>query len=208
MSPKTFSSIVYWLNDSLYLNITNRCSNDCYFCIRRFSTGVGGFRLTLQKEPTIKEIISNLQRYLYLKNWKNIVFCGFGEPFERFDCILAVTRWIKKYYGKSVVRIDTNGLGFRIHKNRKVLQELKAVGVDKISVSLNAHNEVVYNQICRPKYKHAFSMILKFIKHAARFFDVEITALTIPEVDFQKMEMLAMKLGVKFRKRFYVSGAV
>lgn len=102
MSIRRSPSVVYWLENTLYLNITNKCHNNCYFCLRNFMNGVGGFNLKLQKEPSVNDVISELQNFINMKNWREIVFCGFGEPTERLDCLLEVVRWIKRYYGKSL----------------------------------------------------------------------------------------------------------
>lgn len=197
---------VYWLGNKLYLNITNRCSNNCYFCIRNFKNGVGGFNLKLAREPSTSEIIEELQNVINLRSWNEIVFCGFGEPLERLDCLLEVCRWIRRYYGKPVsIRIDTNGHGFLINKDRDIFKELKEAGVDKISVSLNAHNKETYNQICKPAYENAFESVLEFLEKVKKDFVTEITTVAIPEVDISKIEEIAKNLGVKFRLREYIS---
>ena len=147
MQPRnTNPSIIYWLGNSLYLNITNRCPNSCYFCFRRFKNGIQDFTLKLEKEPSTEEVIEELQETLNRKNWNEIVFCGFGEPLERLDIVLDVTRWIKQHSRKTV-RVDTNGQAYLLNKGRDVARELKEAGVDKVSVSLNAHNKETYNQI-------------------------------------------------------------
>ncbi|MEM3640771.1 MAG: TatD family nuclease-associated radical SAM protein [Candidatus Bathyarchaeia archaeon] len=205
MTIRKSSSLVYWLGNSLYLNITNSCSNNFYFCLKNFKSGVGGFNLKLTGEPSAKDVIVELQKVINLKNWKEIVFCGYGEPLERLDCVLEVSKWIRRYYGKIVsVRIDTNGQGLLLNKGRDVIKELKEAGVDKISVSLNAHDEETYNQICKPYFNNAYASILDFIKRAKDFFDVEVTAVAVPEVDLSKIEEIAQKIGVRFRVREYI----
>jgi len=198
-------SIVYWLGNNLYLNITNKCSNNCYFCLRNFRDGVGGFNLKLQKEPSANEVISELQKVINLRNWNEIVFCGFGEPMERLDCVLEVCRWIKRYYGKAAsIRMDTNGQGLLLNKGREVIKELKGTDVDKISVSLNAHDKETYNQVCKPAFSNAFESILEFIEKAKEVFDVEITTVAIPEVDITKIDEIAREMSVKSRIREYI----
>jgi len=198
-------SIVYWLENNLYLNITNRCSNNCYFCLRNFLDGVGGFNLKLEEEPTISEIIADLENVINRRNWREIVFCGFGEPLERLDCVLEVSRWIRKHYGKIVtLRVDTNGQALLLNKGRNVVKELKMAGVDKVSVSLNAHDKETYNRVCKPNFENAFENILEFIKKAKELLDVEVTAVRIPEVDISKAEQIAKEMGVKFRVREYI----
>jgi len=196
-------SIVYWLGNNLYLNITNQCSNNCYYCFRRYKSGIDGFNLQLLREPSTKEVIQKLQKVSNRKNWNEIVFCGFGEPMERLDCILEVTPWIKKHFAK-VVRIDTNGQGYLLNPRREVIRELKEAGVDKISVSLNAHNKTTYIHVCKPKFKNAFENVLKFIENAGKEFSTEITTVTIPEVDIPKVREMARKMGVAFRMREYI----
>ena len=193
-------SIVYWLGNNLYLNITNRCPNNCYFCFRNFTHNLKGFNLKLKQEPSPEEAITELQKVINRKNWDEIVFCGFGEPLERLDCIIKVTKWIKKYSGK-IVRIDTNGQGFLLNKERAVVKELKETGIDKISVSLNAHDKNTYNQICRPNLEDAYESILEFIEKSSKEFDLEITAVTVPEVDLSRMQEIAKEMRVKFRMR-------
>jgi TatD family-associated radical SAM protein len=205
MAARKLPSIVYWLEDNLYLNITNRCSNNCYFCLRNFRDGVEGFNLKLEKEPTTSEIISELEKVLNRKNWREIVFCGFGEPLERLDCILEVSKWIKRHYGKIVtLRVDTNGQAFLLNKGRNVIEELKKAGVDKVSVSLNAHDKETYNQVCRPAFENAFESVLDFIRKARELLEVEVTAVRIPEVDITKVGEIAKELDVKFRVREYI----
>lgn len=198
-------SIVYWLGNNLYLNVTNKCHNNCYFCIKNFRNGIGDFKLKLEREPSMSEVIAELQDVVNLKNWKEIVFCGFGEPLERLDCVLEVCKWVRKNYGKIVkIRIDTNGQALLLNKNRDVIRELREAGVDRISVSLNAHDGEVYRQICRPVFANAFESILEFVEKAKGSFEVEITAVAIPEVDITKMEKIAEEMGVKFRIREYI----
>jgi cyclic pyranopterin phosphate synthase len=201
---KRNSSVVYYLGNSLYLNITNKCSNSCYFCFRKFKNGVKEFNLKLEKEPTSEEVIDELRKFKNRKNWSEVVFCGFGEPLERLDLVLEITEWIKKNYWKTV-RVDTNGQGYLLNKGRNVMREMKNTGVDKVSVSLNAHDKATYNQICKPEFEDAYENVLEFIKKAKdEGLETEATALTIPEVDLAKVKELAQKIGVKFSVREYI----
>ncbi len=197
-------SVVYWLGNSIYLNVTNRCSNSCYFCFRKFKTGIREFNLKLEKEPTLEEVIEELRKIINRKNCREVVFCGFGEPLERLKLVLEVTRWVKKHYWKTV-RVDTNGQGYLLNKGRDVVRELKEAGVDKVSVSLNAHDKETYNQICKPVFEDAYENVLEFIKKAKEEgLETEATAVTIPEVDLAKVKELAERIGVKFSVREYI----
>ncbi|MFQ6062188.1 MAG: TatD family nuclease-associated radical SAM protein [Methanosarcinales archaeon] len=194
------SDLVYWLGNSLYLNITNKCPNDCYFCIKNFSKGVSEFNLVLNEEPSSAKIIAKIQEHYKKDLWKEIVFCGFGEPLMRMDCVLEVTKWIKKNL-KVKVRIITTGQAYLLNKDRKVIKELKEAGVDKMSISLNAQDKETYNRICCPKYENAYQSILDFIKDAKKEFEVEVTAVKVPEVAISKVEEIARNMEVRFRER-------
>lgn len=197
-------SVVYWLGNSLYLNVTNRCSNSCYFCFRKFKTGIREFNLKLEKEPTLEEVIEELRKVINRKNCREVVFCGFGEPLERLNLVLKVTRWVKKHYWKTV-RVDTNGQGYLLNKGRDVVRELKEAGVDKVSVSLNAHDKETYNQICKPVFEDAYENVLEFIKKAKEEgLETEATAVRVPEVDIVKVKELAERIGIKFAVREYI----
>ncbi len=197
---------VYWLDNSLYLNITNKCSNNCWFCFKNFKQGVGGFNLKLKEEPTKAQAIAELKEALTLKRWSEVVFCGFGEPTERLDVLLEVARWIKNRGGSSLrIRLDTNGHGYVLNKGRNVAEELKAAGVSKVSVSLNGHDAETYRENCRPKFNGGFDAVLEFVKKAkAAELEVEVSAVRMPEVDIEKVRAVAEALGVPFRIRDYI----
>ncbi len=196
-------SIVYWLGDNLYLNITNKCSNRCYFCIRNFTNGIAGFKLKLDHEPNSKEVIRQLINHINRKHWKEVVFCGFGEPTANLECLLEVAKWISKYHTMPI-RVDTNGHGYLLNPKREVIKEMRIAGVTKISVSLNAAEKEIYERICRPKFKKAFEEAVNFIEKAKKFFRVEVTAVKIPELDVEKFKKFAGSLGVSVRLREYI----
>lgn len=202
MNKNQKESIVYWIGEKLYLNITNKCSNSCRFCIKNFRRGLSGFKLELSKEPTNTQVIEALKEVMNTKNWNEIVFCGFGEPTERLDLLLEVTTWIKRHYGKPLrFRVNTNGQGYLLNPGRQVVKELKKAGIHMVSVSLNASEEKTYTDICQPKLDNAYFSVIDFIKIAKKELEVEVTAVTTEEVNLKKIVETADKLGVKFRKR-------
>lgn len=199
--PKT----VYWLDNKLYLNITNLCSNGCFFCLKRYKRGVGGFNLKLSEEPSIEQITDELGEALNMRNWDEAIFCGFGEPTERLDVLLMVTRWIKQHQGRLLrIRVNTNGHGYMLNRGRDVAAELKAAGVDKVSVSLNAGDRETYVEICKPTFSGAYEAVIDFIRKPKPTLEVEVTVVRTPEVDLTKAEVVADGLGVKFRVREYI----
>ena len=199
--PKT----TYWMDNTLYLNITNKCSNSCYFCLRRFKQGVGGFNLKLSGDPPVAKITTELSEVLYTRSWDNLVFCGFGEPTERLDVLLEVARWIKLHYGRQMqIRLDTNGHGYSLNTGINLVNELKIAGVNKVCVSLNAGDKETYMEICKPTIPNAYEVVLDFICKAKLVLDVEVTAVRLPEVDLAKVQAVVDNLGVKFKVREYI----
>ncbi len=205
MAANRKPTTVYWLDKTLYLNITNHCSNSCYFCLKRYKRGVGDFDLRLEAEPSVAQIIADLTEVLHKQIWDELVFCGFGEPTERLDVLLEVAKYVKKHYGRPLqIRLDTNGHGYMLNPGRDVAAELKAAGVDRVSVSLNSGDKETYNEICRPIFQEGYEVVLDFIQKTKLLLDVEVTAVRLPEVDLVKVKAVADGLGVLFNVREYI----
>lgn len=192
---KERGEIAYKIRDNLYLNITNRCTNRCSFCIRFITDYVKGHNLRISLEPTeeeLKNAIGDPARY------REIVFCGYGEPFLRFDLVKSLSQWVKQNRG--MVRINTNGHGNLIHE-KNILPELKGL-VDSISISLDAHDEETYNKVCRPIYKNAFKGVIEFIRESKKYIPhVEATVVELEGVDIKKCREITDGLGVRLRVR-------
>jgi len=187
--------IAYKIRDSLYLNITNRCTNQCSFCIRYQSDFVKGHNLRLGSEPTEKEIITAVGDP---SAFSEVVFCGYGEPTLRLDLVKSVAAWVKSRGG--LIRLNTNGHG-NIINGRNILPELRGL-VDSVSVSLDAHDEAGYNRICRPAFKNAFQEVIDFLREAGQYIpDVKATVVEMPGVDIEKCRQLCDSLGVQLRVR-------
>jgi TatD DNase family protein len=190
--------ITYPIRNSLYLNITNRCTAACTFCVRYHTDFVKGHNLRLRDEPTAEELIKEIGDP---KRFTEIVFCGYGEPLLRLDVVKVVAADVKRRGGK--VRIDTNGHANLIHK-RNVLPELAGL-VDAVSVSLNAQNAELYDKISQPKFGEiTYEAVKDFIREAKKHIpDVTVTVVSLPEVDIEACGKIADGLGVKFRVREY-----
>ena len=113
----------YELDGNLYINLTNRCSNDCRFCVRAVNPNYYGNDLWLSKEPTAEEVIAALPD----KNYNEVVFCGYGEPTFRIKELVEIGKELKKR--GYIVRLNTNGQGNLIN-GRNIVDEL-AEGVAK-----------------------------------------------------------------------------
>lgn len=187
--------IAYKIRNTLYLNITNRCTNECKFCIRFHTDYVKGHNLRLADEPSEKELKAAIKDPA---QYKEVVFCGFGEPLLRLDVVKNIASWIKQKKGR--VRINTNGHGNLIHV-RNILPELHGI-VDSMSISLDAHDDETYNKICRPTFKNAFQGVFSFIKEARKYIpEVRVTVVTMQGVDIDKCRKIGEDLGVKLRVR-------
>src|SRR5208283_392565 len=154
--------IAYKIRDSLYLNITNRCTSKCVFCVRFTTDFVKGHNLRLAHEPSVEELrdaIGDPTRY------EEVVFCGYGEPLLRLDIVKSIAAWVKQRGGR--VRINTNGHGNLIHK-RNIIPELQGL-VDVFSVSLDAQDDETYRQVCKPVFDNTFQEVINFIREAKRF---------------------------------------
>ena len=195
-------NIVYKYQDELYINPTNRCTNKCEFCIRFTPSGVDHIDLWLKHEPSADEIITELERQDY-KSYKEIVFCGYGEPLMRFDTVMEVCRYIKKNSNASI-RINTNG-----HANhcagRDVTPEMKGL-VDTISISLNASTAAEYQKICKCNFgENGFWEMLDFAKKAKEY--VPHVVLSVVDVigkdEIEACRKIAQDIGVEYRVREY-----
>jgi TatD DNase family protein len=194
------SNIAYVLGKSLYLNITNRCSNNCSFCVRYKSDVFDKQEsLWLDKEPTLEDLKAELPEP---GKYKEVVFCGYGEPLARLDIVLGMARYIKDKGGNT--RLDTNGQGSLIN-GRNVLPELKDL-IDSISISLNAQDAATYDRLCHSIYgQNAYRAIIDFIKEAKKYIKkVTVTVLNMPNrIDIKACERIVKDLGVGFRVREY-----
>jgi TatD DNase family protein len=190
--------ITYGIRDSLYINVTNRCTLHCTFCGKFRDFYVKGHNLRLKKDPSAQEICEALQNE-NLERYKEVVFCGYGEPLLRLDVVKEVAKWLKER-GKKV-RVNTDGLANLVHK-RNCLEELRGL-VDEISVSLNAQDAKTYAKYCRSKYgEQAFQAVLDFMQEAKKIIpQVVATVVTLPDVDIEACRRLALGLGVAFRVR-------
>jgi len=193
--------VVYPIRDSLYINVTGACTNECTFCTRFKSPYIKGHNLTLKRDPSADDIIGAVGQRRE-RSYKEVVFCGLGEPFLRLDVIKQVARLLKERGCK--VRVNTNGQANLIH-GRNVVPELAGL-VDSVSVSLNSSTAEKYFDLCRPKFgPWTFSSILEFIRECKKHIpEVSVTALDIDPDELEACSKLAREeLGVGFRERHY-----
>ena len=160
------NNYTYTVRNGIYINLTNRCTNHCTFCIRNEGAGVyGSDSLWLDREPTAKEVLDDLGKYDFSK-YNEVVFCGYGEPTIRIEELCEVARGIRAMCSLPI-RINTNGQGNLIN-GRNIVDEL-AEGVDKVNVSLNAGSKEEYYDVCRPVFgEDAFAALIDFAKECRK----------------------------------------
>ncbi len=194
------NTYVYKAYGNLYINLTNKCSNSCDFCIRNGHDGIEDQPLWLDKEPTAEDVIKALPQDF--SSFKSVVFCGFGEPTERLDVMLEVAKFLKS---KGVItRLNTNGQSDRI--NGKPTAPLMKGLIDYINVSLNASDKEKYQAICHSQFgDQAFDDMLAFAVSAkengikVNFSVVDV----IGEEEIEACRKVCDKLGIPLRVRAF-----
>ncbi|SCI94090.1 radical SAM enzyme [uncultured Clostridium sp.] len=195
-------TVVYDLDGALYINLTNRCDCACSFCVRRDHNGVGDHYLWLDHDPSTEEVMAALGQ-VNLEDYREVVFCGFGEPTYRLEQLKTVGAWLKAH-GKRV-RLNTNGHGDLIN-NRRIAPELVGA-VDVISVSLNMDNAKDYQMTVNSRYGElAFDAMLSFAKDCAKQgIDTCLSVVdVIGEGRVANCRKLAAKVGLPLRVRAYI----
>lgn len=196
-------TITYTHENNLYVNVTNKCSNLCVFCIRNSHDTIDdGGNLWLEREPTREEILKDILDQ-DLKGFHELVFCGFGEPTYRLEDILWVAKEVKKDF-PILIRINTNGHANLIH-GRDVTPLFQGA-IDIVSISLNAKNAQWYNELCRSEFGlKAFDGLLEFAQKVKPY--VKTVVLTVVDImskpDIEECRKIAQGIGVEFRIRHF-----
>lgn len=194
------NTFVYTIGDAVYINLTNKCTNRCSFCVRDRHEGVGGYDLRLDREPSVQEVLDQLKK---MPDYSEAVFCGYGEPMIRLEELKEIAEYLKSR--DTEVRINTNGHANLVHK-RNVVPELKGI-VDVISISLNAPDPDSYHEVCNSIYKRdAFSAVIEFAKQCSKCIDKVILSVVdvIPQEEIEKCREIAKEIGTSFRIRHMI----
>ncbi len=202
---KKAMTIVYEVGDNLYVNLTNKCPCSCTFCIRQNADGAyGSDSLWLEHEPSAEEVIDALEKADY-KKYKEIVYCGYGEPTERIEVLTETAKFIKENNGPAV-RVNTNGLSDLIHK-KPTAYMFEGV-VDTVSVSLNAGTKEEYLKVTRPSFgEESYEAMQKFAVECKKYVKNVVFSVVdvIGEEQLKASQEMADKLGIKLRIRKYES---
>ncbi len=194
-------TILYPIGDSLYVNITNQCPCRCVFCIRMETDHVGNSgSLWLDHEPSIEEVKEEFKKF-NIYDYKEIVFCGYGEPLVRLNEIIEISNFIKSI-SNIKIRINTNGLADLIH-NKDTAVLLKD-SIDAVSISLNAPDKKRYYEVTRPKFgEKSFDALLKFASQCKKYLkDVSFSVVDeISDEEIDNAKKLAKDMDIPLRVR-------
>lgn len=198
--------ITYEVGNSLYVNVTNRCSNRCDFCIRQNGDGAyGSDSLWLEREPTVPEILASILSH-DPNSYRELVFCGYGEPTFRLADIVSVAKKIKTKYPSLKTRVNTNGQSDLILGCDTAPMYKDAF--DSVSISLNSASAQGYDRICHSVYgEAAFTSMLSFAKKI-KLFVPEVAFSVVDEFiskdEIEECRALAKECGISLRVREYV----
>lgn len=199
--------LVYTLENKIYINLTNRCTNNCIFCLRNDKNDVCGQELWLDNEDsTAADVISQFEKIYTDAPSQEVIFCGYGEPMLKLDVLKEVAKYIKEKYPQTKIRVNTNGHANFICK-RNVVPELKGL-VDEFSVSLNAPTKEEYDELSQPKFAQAYDEVKKFIKCCSDE-QISVVASVVEgykgrHLDLEICKNIAENLGAKFRVREWI----
>lgn len=199
--------LVYTLDGKIYINLTNRCTNDCIFCLRKDKDDVKGQELWLDDEnSTTGDVVEQFENIYKNTPSKEVIFCGYGEPMLKFDVLKSVAEYIKKTYPETKIRVNTNGHANYVYR-RNVVPECKGL-IDEFSVSLNGSTKEEYNELSQPKFEGAYDEVKKFIKACSDEGFSVVTSVVESykgrHLDLKKCEQIAKDLGAKFRVREWI----
>lgn len=191
--------LTYAIRDSLYVNLTNRCTLHCTFCGKFRDFVVKGHNLRIGRDPGVEDLWAALS-VENPEKFREVVFCGYGEPLLRPDVVKDLARRLRAA-GVRHIRVNTDGLANLVH-GRDVAGELAGL-VDEVSVSLNAPDAETYARYCRSRFQEAaFEAVCGFLRRAAEVIPVvTATVVALPDLDIEACRRRAEDLGVRFRVR-------
>ena len=222
-------TITYEYEGALYVNLTNKCNCNCEFCLRHGRKEGSIYTedsLWLEREPTRQEALDSfLSRDVC--SYREIVFCGYGEPTYRIEDILWLVDQLKERFGGQLppVRINTNGHA-NLFLGRDVAPLLQG-RIDTISISLNGSTPEEYCAVTKPRQgmqawdamldfarechpvqgEAAYQAMLDFAKEAKDYVPHVIFTVvdkgTAPE-EIEESRRIAEGLGVQLRVRSYI----
>ena len=205
-SKNRSNTFAYRVNDGIYINLTNRCTNDCVFCLRNNdSAAYGSNPLWLEIEPTAAEVMDAIES-IYFPECSSFVFCGYGEPTCRFETLIETAKLLKNQYDLPI-RLNTNGHSELIN-GADSTKELFGI-IDSVSISLNSSNAKDYDSLCKPVFgKAAYDALLEFGARCVGNIPEVIFSVveeTLSDEDIEICRRIVDKMGAKLRVRKFIS---
>ena len=197
------ADILYVYKTSIYANLTNKCPCRCTFCIRNNTDSVGSADTLWHKhDPSMEDIKKAVDDFDFT-GYKELVFCGYGEPTSALDNMLETAKYVREKHPDIKLRLNTNGLSDRI--NNKPTAELISKYIASVSISLNTCSSEKYDEVCRPVFDHAYESMLKFAEDAKKYFEHTQFSIvdTIPEEDIKACQKIADDRGIYLKIRKY-----
>lgn len=194
--------ITYVIRNSLCINLTNHCTNKCDFCIKERSNADFQITdLTFDREPSLDDILFEVST-LNLNQYKEIVFCGYGEPTCRLYDMLTICKRIRELT-TTPIRVNTNGHASLI-LGEDTAPLFKGL-VDCVSISLNAADSDTYVSLCHPKFgENAYVGVLKFAREIIKYVPevyLTVNGEAISDADIARCAEIAANIGAKFLVR-------
>lgn len=162
-------TLVYSINDekapkTVYVNLTNACTNDCVFCLRSQKDDVCGAQMWHDDKYTLNDIITQFNNFKPTP--QEVVFCGYGEPFLKKDMMKSFAEYLRKNYPEIKIRVNTNGHANAIYKYN-VVEEFKGL-IDEASISLNLIIQNSITKFANPKLKMLIMRLKTLLKLVMR----------------------------------------
>lgn len=190
---------------ALYVNLTNRCTCACTFCLRNLKETAEDKELWLKEEPTVEEVIQELndQPWQYINE---VVFCGFGEPTMRLTDLVTLLRYVRRNFPNAKTRVNTNGLS-DLEYGRDTAADFHGAILDTVSISLNSSNAQRYLDLTRSKFGlKSFDAMLAFAEHCKQYVP-NVVMTVVDQVEDQeeikKCRKLCKERGLTLRVRVY-----
>ena len=84
------NTLAYLLDGKIYINLTNKCTNNCVFCLRNDKDDVCGKNMWLLYENySAMDVIEQIES---LPMSEEITFCGYGEPTLKLNVLIEVAK--------------------------------------------------------------------------------------------------------------------
>ena len=198
------NTLAYLLDGKIYINLTNKCTNNCVFCLRNDKDDVCGKNMWLLSENY--SAVDVIEQIVSLPMSEEITFCGYGEPTLKLNVLIEVAKYLKEKYPNVKLRLNTNGHANFICK-RNVIEDLKDY-IDVISVSLNATTDEEYIQLSQPCFENAYEEVKKFVKASVdagiKTFVTVVDNYKGKKMDLELCNKVAKDLGATLRVREWI----